>query len=454
MSHLTILLLIILFIAIFAIVFMKIKENFNSLLTDNIAQDIIQQQQMKCAPIYNALNTKDEDYALSREFRISSSETQGKETCKIRKDDPIFIPSHKNCDMNNPQLYDPRLFSNVIESIYSGQEIDPEHSTIIPSDVCYINFKPNAQKNNVVSYMNYLNAQDPNIKMLSNAILSETNLYNTCSTNLDNTQNLYSEANSELVQANAKIGGYQSMLNSLNQQIGSLSNALVDANFNNLQLRNQLTTDSQELAQCSSTRQTLDAMTLSNQKLQAQLNQETIQYANCQNLAGTISTLQDNLNMASQSNRALQTQLNNANNANNTSGSELVRDNSLIGALTLSNQALQAQINTLKNQICTGGYSCVNTNTWNSLNSTNTSLVNEVNSLTSQLKTATAASLKFCNVPGGSWIQSCSNLVTYDVNTAQLTGRCKDGRGGWVNIPFPSPGCSSAWNNYGKLQCG
>jgi hypothetical protein len=414
----------------FAMVFMRIKENFGALLTEGTAQTIIGDHATKCAPIYKALNKKDEGTPFSREFRIQSSRVQTPGTCFIRKDDPLFADGLTSCDKGNAQLYDPQHFSNVIESIYGGQEIDPNHSSVAPSDVCYVTFNSNASNDQLVSYANYLNAQDPNVKALSSQNAS-------CTTNLNAYQNMYARTSSALARSDALVSGYKAHEDVMLQQMSAMSNALADSGSDNIRVKDQLKS-------CSATTQAMNAVTASNQQLQKQVQQLSTSYASCENLPAEMAILRNNLDVVSQSNAALKSQLASLNAQHASSSSEA---SAQVSNLMATKKQLLDQVTDLQAQACGG--TCVSTSAWNNMNTNTSSLQGQVSSLTSQLNSANAAAGK-CALPGGSWAQSCSS-PSFDIVSRTLSASCLNGAK--QPVQTTAINCANAWNNNGKLIC-
>lgn len=284
MSVATLLLCILSIIVIVGVAFYKIKETFvqttttSALMTDATNNLAIQYEQRKCAPLYNALGQMDDNMPLSQEFRLTSS-SLGSNVCMMKMDDAIFSSAPSNCDISNIKLYstDSNVIKDyphdlVVNRIFPGNEVDPNLSTIAGTDVCYFEFKDNAGQSNIIEYASYLNSQDPNIQSLTTEVNDIMVDYNTCSNNLLSCQSLYATTNAALTQANALAAGSVLQANSLNQQIGTLSNALSSMSYSNISLQTQLDNAAQQLTAVTGLSQEVSGMTYSNQQLKNQLD--------------------------------------------------------------------------------------------------------------------------------------------------------------------------------------
>ena len=221
-SLLLVLLIIVIAVAI-TFVGNKAKEHFSSVLTDDTVVAAIEDQQKKCTPLYDALGGNDSDMPLSQEFRILSSATQGSNVCMIRSDDAIFSQGNSNCDITNPRLYDPK-FSEVIDNIYTGNEIDPDHSTIAGTDVCYFSFVQGATPDSVIEYGSYLNSQDPNIQSLTTEINEANVQYASLSNTLNQVNLSYQTATNNLNQSQLDLATCQASAGTCQANAASFSN--------------------------------------------------------------------------------------------------------------------------------------------------------------------------------------------------------------------------------------
>jgi hypothetical protein len=153
-----------------AIATLKIKENYDSILTDQAINALVQFDNETCVPFLR-LGQNAPDFIKQQRLKKYENDNT---TCYIKTKDNLF-DNNRNpetaCTRENPQLYT-STHSNLIESISPGFVVDEKNGEFGADNVCLIKFNPNALAKSDATqklheYASYVSSRDPTVFRLT-----------------------------------------------------------------------------------------------------------------------------------------------------------------------------------------------------------------------------------------------------------------------------------------------
>lgn len=205
---------------------LKIKENYDSMLTDSATAALNQLDNETCAPFLR-LGQDTPDFVKQQRLKKYERET---DTCYIKLKDNLFDNDRNPataCSRNNPQLF-ASSHSNLVQSISPANVIDDGEGEFGADNVCLIKFDSNALKaadavQKLQEYGTYVSSRDPTVFRLTS---DNTNLTQRNANLQNQVGDLSRDAGkrmTEIENANSQISSLQTQLQIANNAIKNMS---------------------------------------------------------------------------------------------------------------------------------------------------------------------------------------------------------------------------------------